>query len=259
MPSDRRRLTYWAFALVVFVYLAIIQGGGILVQHLADLNDDNPFVTTRGVLLGLWVPLGAALVFTYGTVAWLGWWRPVLRDDRPVRRWVLVVPVLLLISIVIGIDYGALGDKGFGYVLALLIATQFVGWGEEGMFRGISVTMLRDHGWTEGKVALWSSLIFGAVHLSNAFGRGASAIPQAIAVSLAGYFFYLVRRVSRGNALNSVIHGLFDFSLLSGSAVLVNQDTYVGALAPIAVYPVLAIVLLIGRHRIEPRREVLPE
>ena len=31
----------------------------------------------------LWVPLGAALLFTYAVVAYLGWWRPVLRDDRP--------------------------------------------------------------------------------------------------------------------------------------------------------------------------------
>ena len=74
-------------------------------------------------------------------------------------------------------------------VLALLVATQMVGWGEEGMFRGIGVTTLREHGLSEGRVALWSSLIFGAVHLTNAVGRGAEAIPQALIVSFAGYFF----------------------------------------------------------------------
>ena len=40
------------------------------------------------------------------------------------------------------------------------------------MFRGIGVTTLRAHGLTEGRVALWSSVIFGAVHLTNAIGDG---------------------------------------------------------------------------------------
>ncbi len=141
----------------------------------------------------------------------------------------MVVPIVLVVCILVAIDYADLADKTVGYVLALFIATQFVGWGEEGMFRGIGVVALRSHGLTEGKVALWSSLVFGAVHLSNAIGHGAQAIPQALAVSFAGYFFYLTRRVSGGNALNSVLHGLFDFSLLSGTVILVDQDPYVGS------------------------------
>jgi len=129
-----------------------------------------------------------------------------------------------------------------------------VGWGEEGMFRGIGITTLRSHGLTEGGVALWSSVIFGAVHLSNALGRGAGAIPRAIVVSFAGYFFYLTRRASGGNVLNSVLHGLFDFSLLTGTVILVDQAAYPGALAAILAYVVIAAILLVRRHRIEPAR-----
>ena len=37
-------------------------------------------------------------------------------------------------------DYADLAEKDVAYVVALLVlATQFVGWGEEGMFRGIGV------------------------------------------------------------------------------------------------------------------------
>ncbi|WP_020389270.1 CPBP family intramembrane glutamic endopeptidase [Kribbella catacumbae] len=139
--------------------------------------------------------------------------------------------------------------------MALFIATQFVGWGEEGMFRGIGVTTLRSHGLTEGKVALWSSAIFGAVHLSNALTHGAQAIPQAFAVSCAGYFFYLTRRVARTNAVNSILHGLFDFSILSGTVVLVDQDPYIGVAAAILAYLVVAAVLLARRHHIEPHAQ----
>ena len=121
------------------------------------------------------------------------------------------------------------------------------------MFRGIGVTTLRSHGLTEGRVALWSSVIFGAVHISNALtGEVSKALPQAIAVSFAGYFFYLVRRVSGGNVANSVLHGLFDFSIISGTAIAVDQDPYVGSAAAILAYVITGALLVIRRRRIEP-------
>ncbi|MEV0248620.1 CPBP family intramembrane glutamic endopeptidase [Nocardia sp. NPDC050712] len=244
-----RSLSYPMFAVVVLTYLVLIQGGGLLLQKLTGTDD---FLSTRSVFFAMIIPLGVALAFTYGVAAYLGWLRPVLREDHPTRPWVRVVPIVFLLAIAFGIDYSALAEKGWVYIVVLLLATQLVGWGEEGMFRGIGVTVLRRHGLTEGRVALWSSLIFGAVHLSNVVGHGLSALPQAIMVSLAGYFFYLIRRATRGNAANSIIHGLFDFTLLSGSAILVDQPSYAGTLLPILVYPVLALILFVKRHDIEP-------
>ena len=197
-------------------------------------------------------PLGTALVFTYAVIGVLRWWHPVFHDDKPVRRWVWFVPAVFLVCSLLAIDYGALGDKTIVYVLVLFVACQFVGWGEEGMFRGIGVIALRSHGLTEGRVALWSSVVFGAVHLTNAIGHGAQAIPQALAVSFAGYFFYLMRRVSGSNVVNSIVHGLFDFSLLTGTAILVDQDPYVGSLTAVLAYLVVGGVLLVRRHHIEP-------
>ncbi|MFF2554062.1 CPBP family intramembrane glutamic endopeptidase [Nocardia sp. NPDC058058] len=188
-----RSLSYPMFAVIVVIYLALIQGGGLLMKHLTGEDD---FLSTRAVFYCMIIPLGVALAFTYGVIGYLGWLRPVLRDDRPTRSWVRVVPIVFLVAIAGGIAYSALAQQGWLYVVVLLIATQFVGWGEEGMFRGIGVVMLREHGLTEGRVALWSSIIFGAVHLTNAISHGASALPQAIMVSLAGYFFYLIRRVT---------------------------------------------------------------
>jgi hypothetical protein len=246
-------VSYVGFAAIVVGYLAIIQGGGLLVPVLLDV--DESFLTTRDVLYNMWIPLGAALVYTYVVVALLRWWRPVLREERRTRRWVWAIPIVFAVCAFLAIDYAALADRTIGYVLALFVATQFVGWGEEGMFRGIGVTTLRSHGLSEGKVALWSSVVFGAVHLSNALGHGAQAIPQALAVSFAGYFFYLMRRVSGGNALNSVLHGLFDFSLLTGTVVLVDQDPYLGSAAAIVAYLVAAAVVLVFRNRVDQSGE----
>lgn len=116
-PVTGRRLGYVGFAVVVAVYLAILQLGGPLAQQVFGGGDG--FTTTRDVMVNMWVPLGLALVFTY-----------------------------------VVIDYAALLDKDLGFVLALLVATQMVGWGEEGMFRGVGVEVLRQHGLTEGGVAL---------------------------------------------------------------------------------------------------------
>ena len=247
-----RRLSYLAFAIVVLVYLAIVQLGGLVINRRAGIDGNRGFVTTHNVLLTLWIPIGVSLVFTYAVVVWLGWLQPVLRDDEPVNRWVWVVPVVFVVGIAGAIDYHALAEKGLVFTVVLLVGTQFVGWAEEGMFRGIGVTLFRRHGMSHAQVAIWSSAVFGAVHLTNAIGRGAQAIPQAIAVSFAGYFFYLIRRVSRGNVLNSVVHGLFDFSIISGTAVVVHQNVYPATALAILVYLVLVVVLLLRRKHIEP-------
>ena len=166
------------------------------------------------------------------------------------QRWVWVVPIIFALAIVLGIDYADLADKEIGFVLLLLLGALCVGFAEEGMFRGIGVTALRDHGLSEARVALWSSVIFGAVHLTNALSTGGAAIGQAIAVSFAGYFFYLTRRVSGGLVVPAVLHGMFDFSILSGTVV--DDSAYPGGVAAILAYPTVAIILLVRRHRIEP-------
>lgn len=47
------------------------------------------------------IPVGASVVGIIVASA-LGWWRPILRDDRPVRRWVWIVPIVMLVAILSG-------------------------------------------------------------------------------------------------------------------------------------------------------------
>ena len=244
-----RRLAIPAFVAIVVAYLVIVQGVGALAQAGLDGFEDGHFRTSEQVALGLLLPIGLSVLFVYAVVAALGWWRPVLIDDRPVQPWVWVVPVVFGVAILVAVDYAALADKGIGFVALLLVAALCVGFAEEGMFRGIGVTTFRINGFSERHVALWSSVVFGAVHLTNAISTGGAAIAQAIAVSFAGYFFYLTRRVSGGLIVPAVVHGLFDFSILSGTVV--DDQLYVGSLGPILAYPVVAIILLVRRHHIE--------
>jgi membrane protease YdiL (CAAX protease family) len=177
----------------------------------------------------------------------------LLYEPKRVRRWVWVIPIVFAVAILAGINYGGLADRGLGFTLVLLVVAMLIGFGEEGLFRCIGVTSLRRAGLSEGKVALWSSVIFGLAHLANIIGGDARALAQAIIVSFAGYFFYLIRRVSGSNILNSVLHGLFDFTILTGTAIIPpGGQGYPGAVLAVLVYVICGIIVLIRRHQIEP-------
>jgi CAAX protease family protein len=248
----RRRLPIAGFLIAAVLWLLIIQLVGLAVDDRADVVDGR-ILTVSDLVWTFVVPLGAGCAFVYGLIAYLGWWRPLLHDPKPVRRWVWVVPAIFAVAIVLGIDYGGLADRGLAFTLVLLVVATFVGFGEEGMFRCIGVTSLRRSGLSEAKVALWSSVIFGLAHVSNVVGGDARALAQAVVVSFAGYFFYLIRRVSRSNILNSVLHGLFDFTIISGTQIIpASTQAYPGALLAVLVYVICGIVLLVRRNRIEP-------
>ncbi len=260
LPADygKRSLPVVGFIVVAVVYIAVIKVVGMLCEDDAGIVDGR-VLTTDSILYGFLIPLGAAFVFVYLVITVLGWWRPVFYDPKPVRQWVWVVPTVFIVAIAAGINYPGLADRGGKFTLMLIGASLLVGFGEEGMFRVIGVTSLRRHGLTEGKVALWSSVIFGLVHISNIIGGDARALAQAAVVSFAGYFFYLIRRVSRSNILNSLLHAGFDFTIISGTLIIAEgEDPYPGAILAIPVYLVCGIVVFVKRHTIEPHTETTP-
>jgi len=141
-------------------------------------------------------------------------------------------------------------DQNAELVLGLAVLVCIVGFTEELMFRGIGLVTFRRMHLTEGKVALYSSVIFGAVHLSNALATGTSAILQAIIVSFTGYMLYLTRRWAGVIWLAMPVHGSQDFRISSG------QIGVGAAISPLSfvVLPTmigLAILLWRRRHRID--------
>ena len=249
-----RKIPVWVFILLAVVYLAILQA---LVRLLTpDLYVPyGRFTSVEAIWRALLVPVGVSVLFVAVAVTVLGWWRPVLRDQRPVRPWVWVVPIIMGVAVLGGIDYPQLADKGLGFTLLLLLGALLVGCGEEAMYRGIGVTTFRVNGYSEGKVALWSSVAFGLSHATNFFSVGKLVVVQVLAGVAGGYFLYLIRRLGGGLALPVIVHALQDFAVFTG---LLGEDgtVYAGtglfALADV----VIVVILLVRRHQIDLRAAV---
>jgi len=255
--AQGRRLSWPLYALIVIVYLAIIQGVGTLVG--VDSGDsESQFPTTESIVRNALIPIGLSIVFVAAVTTWLGWWPQVLRCRVPVRRWVWFVPISMIVVAVAGLNYVHLADQKASLIAGLLVLGVFVGVGEELMFRGIGVNVFRRAGLSEGKVALYSSIVFGLAHVSNAIGEGAQALFQAAIVSTSGYFFYLCLRVGGTLLLPMLVHGLWDTSLIS-NLVGAEPGAALGMVLLIVLQVVLIIVLLVRRHKIAPSPDPTPE
>jgi len=158
-----RSLSLPGWALVIVVYLAIIQGLGLLIG--IDTGD-APYPTAESVVRGGLIPIAASLLYAAGVASWLGWWPAIVRSDKPVQRWVWFLPVSMIVAALLAVDY-------------------------------------------------------------------------------------LVLRVSGVLLLPMLVHGLWDFSLLSPQ-LGPDPAGYAGSVLVILLQVVLIVLLLVRRHRIEP-------
>lgn len=257
IPTAGRSMSTVGFVVFVVVYLAIVQ----LVPYLSTAGLDEfeygTFPDVDTVLLALVVPVGVSFVFVAAVASWLGWWPQMLRDHRPVNRWVWFVPIVMLVAILVGTDYSSVFDTSLGYIVLFLLGTALVGITEETVFRGVGVTAFRKNGFSESRVALWTSVIFGLAHGTNVFVEGPSAFVQVLNTAIAGFFFYLVLRVTGRLIAGMVLHALWDAGLFTG---LITDEAYIGGLAFLLANIVMAIVLLVRRRHIgvDPTKVTAP-
>jgi hypothetical protein len=249
LTAGIRRLPIWVYVMIAAVYLVIVQGAGKLLTSGLNVGYAAP-TSVNELWRALTVPVLVSLVFVYAVVAVLGWRRPVLTDDKPVRRWVRIIPAIMIITVLAGMNYAGLGHKSAGFTALLALTMLGVGFAEEGMFRGLGVVAFRVNGFTEAKVALWTCALFGLAHASNLFSEGPKALLQVLVTAVAGYFFYLIRRAFSGLAAAALVHGVWDFGIISSQVVA--SKTYLGTGLFILADIVLALIVLIRRHHIEP-------
>jgi membrane protease YdiL (CAAX protease family) len=192
----------------------------LVLEKIIGIDYDKIGTTTDTIVKGIVVPVVIGSLVLVVVTTLLGWWRPVLRElptdpPRP-PRWLLVVPILVFIATLLGIDYGNLGTMGAAMILWLAIGTALVGFSEEITYRGLALVGFR-RGYGEVRVWLFTALLFGLLHGVNlVLGQGAVlTVRQIFFAFVLGSIFYAIRRISGTIVVVMVIHALWDFGSFS--------------------------------------------
>lgn len=215
-PRVARRFRVGLVAVVVYVAFA----AGVANLLTAWVDPADPAAAYALAHVPVLIPLIVAGVLF---VRWAGWnadvWRtPNAFEVAPRRRWMLVVPLLLLVQPVLTLASAPWSEWEVAPVLLALVVTAMVGFGEELYFRGILRASLRErHGETVG--LLVTSVAFGLAHSFGGFIHGEPLgfiAFQVFVTALAGAAYYAAFLATGRLWVPIVLHGLGDFSLLIG-------------------------------------------
>jgi len=183
--------------------------------------------------------------FLVVAVSVLGWWRLILFDkSRSGPQWIRMLPVVMagiILNNFLGAPSGGISSE---LLLWSSLGAVGVGFGEETITRGSLVVALRSR-FGEGKVWLFSTLLFSALHVPNVFfGLPMFAMPiQVLLTFIMGTGFYVIRRLSGTLLLPMVLHGLWDSSLFLNVATGGEPSVAQFAIYPLAIACAVAMAL----------------
>lgn len=245
--STRRRLPVWV---LLPLFLVFLLGPQIVSVFIFGLDSfDGQYDDVDSALATEVVPDGGGALIAVGVIVLLGWTGLVWRERLRTRAWVWIVPISLIgLSLAI-VDYDRLSTVGSALVLALVVGTLMTGISEELMFRGVALQSLRDTV-SEGWAALWTTVLFGSLHLVNLLVIGTSAIAQALLAMPVGYLLYLSRRVSGGIVVPIVVHWLYDFTIFSQTVGTAETGSTDNGFYLFVLTVVLLLVVAAMRNRI---------
>lgn len=184
--------------------------GGVDYDEVAD--------TTGNVIRAIVIPVWTGAAVLLALTAFLGWWRPVFRDDERSPRWTLLIPGFMALGIVVGLATADWGARDVSFIAWLLFGTIAVGIAEETLTRGLVLTAMRG-GLGEVGAWFWSSLLFGLLHGANiVLGQDVGPTLQQIVFAFVfGSVLYAARRATGTLVVPIVLHALWDFTTFMGS------------------------------------------
>lgn len=236
----------WWVGLIAY----LIYNGIIYTSWAVGNADYRNMVGSDTIFPNIVLPLALGATFIIASLFYLGWWRHVMVEDRPGRpTWVIWAVILIMLSF-IGVNFATISwsDLAVNHLLLLFAASILVGFNEEALTRGILVVGFRGSTSNEVKVWLFATLLFGLMHLPNAF-FGLGLIPasfQVVFAFLAGSGFYVLRRISGTLIIPMVFHGLWDFSTFSlqASGTYMNLFTVIFQFGTYLVSIIMVIIVL---------------
>jgi uncharacterized protein len=235
--TEARRLCVALLALVVWM-LATVGGGAIYrdapVASLAEAVESH----STGIS---WNVCAAIAVLALVSILWRWADLKFVRPNPAGSIRLLWLPALSLVPFAALAKL--LGLPPSQAMLVLAVNCALIGLSEEWMFRGILFQALRT------RLSLWpaitvSSMMFGAVHLLNAFTTGyvLLAALQALAASMSGLLFVAIL-IRTGSIWPAIIyHALWDFGILVTTVDAVRSPLPDGPL-PLVTY-VIPFVLV---------------
>ena len=206
----------WCFAILIFP----IASGAVSVILALD-TVTTLFVQGTFMTMALIVP--AMIVFT-GKWKWkeIGFTSFDYKDCKSVLYFIPLLVIFVPVAI------KGFYVKSIGYVIGSLFLYLFVGISEEIYFRGIIPRYLRKEFSAKG-IVLWSTLIFGIVHVATAF-TGSNVCEIALTVLNAFIFGWLAMEMTiiSSNIIPAIlVHFLFDFEtkivVMNGKELLIAE------------------------------------
>ena len=217
--------------------------GPILPLMLLALGVDYTRLTESAdtVRTGIALPMALLTIALASLITWLGWWRPILWEQRPVPRWLLAVPVLMAVATYGALDVQHIAEKPVDYLAWAAFGTLCVGFCEESVYRGITVLGFRSRQ-PEWRVWLQGSLMFALIHAWNAIaGQSIEATTsQFVSTFVMGSLLYVCRRASGTILVPMVLHAAWDWTLFASAAP--NHPP--GASTPLVMGSVLGMLVL---------------
>ncbi|MGZ5287895.1 MAG: CPBP family intramembrane glutamic endopeptidase [Actinomycetota bacterium] len=246
--------------IAIFVLYAVVFSVGFLAS---GIDYDQVGDTTSNVVKAIVIPVGVGALVLLLVTHFLGWWRPVFRDEDRAPRWTLLIPAFMAAAVLVGLATADWGARDSAFIVWLLVGTLFVGIAEETLTRGLLLVGFRG-GMGEVGVWFWTSLVFGALHgLNILFGQSVGdTVRQIVFAFVIGSVLYACRRATGLLLVPIVIHWLWDFATFMASGSDATASTAAGLQGIVAYGAVIVlIVALIKRSlfRSGSREASVPE
>ena len=184
---------------------------GVNYLHIAESIDN--------IKLGVLLPMTLLAIALASLITWQKWWKPLLWEKRTLPMWTLLMPILMVCTIYNLFNSAIAFAHETSYLVWAALATLGVGFCEEIVYRGITVVGFRSR-YAEWQVWLFSSLLFGLIHIWNYFaGQSLDAsISQFISAFMSGCFLYMIRRATGTIIVSMLLHAAWDWTLFVSAA-----------------------------------------
>lgn len=230
--------------LAVICYVLVAGIAANMVTEASGITNPTGRYVVSHAFVPVLVVIGMAMARRFGWASRV-WRSTPAFSQRPPRRWLLVVPAILLAQAAMMLLTTPWDRWSPSLVLIGLAVTALVGLGEEFYFRGLLGAALDRRFGTTGAL-LGTSLAFGLAHAASGALHGEPVgliVFQVCVTALAGSAFFTAFLATGRLWVPIALHALGDFSLLMSGGSF-TADTAATPVAPATIATQAALWLL---------------